>query len=105
VAGARGMIRARRGLRREHYVPGVFGPPGSLLLLGAAGLENFGVQVGSTTRKLRAITAAIGARCCAWSGRSDVIGAEYEVKAVTPLSAGRPAAGSGRPSDEFCGKQ
>ncbi|MFH1107640.1 MAG: hypothetical protein V1790_00360 [Planctomycetota bacterium] len=38
----------------------VFGPPGSLLLLGATALENFGVQADPTTQKLRPITAVIG---------------------------------------------
>ena len=38
----------------------VFGPPGSLYLLGATALENFGVQVDPTTQKLRPITAVIG---------------------------------------------
>lgn len=38
----------------------VFGPPGSLFLLGATALENFGVQADPTTQKLRPITAVIG---------------------------------------------
>jgi predicted aspartyl protease len=38
----------------------VFGPPGSLLLLGATALENFGVQADPTSQKLRPITAVIG---------------------------------------------
>ena len=38
----------------------VFGPPSSLLLLGATALENFGVQPDPTTQKLRPITAVIG---------------------------------------------
>jgi len=45
----------------------VFGPPGSLLLLGATALENFGVQADPTTQKLRPITAVIGT---AWAGRA-----------------------------------
>ncbi len=38
----------------------VFGPPNSLLLLGATALENFGVSADPTTQKLRPITAVIG---------------------------------------------
>jgi predicted aspartyl protease len=38
----------------------VFGPPASLLLLGATALENFGVQADPTAQKLRPITAVIG---------------------------------------------
>ena len=38
----------------------VFGPPESLLLLGATALENFGVQADPTAQKLRPITAVIG---------------------------------------------
>lgn len=38
----------------------VFGPPGSLYLLGATALENFGVQADPTAQKLRPITAVIG---------------------------------------------
>jgi predicted aspartyl protease len=38
----------------------VFGPPGSLLLLGATALENFCLQADPTTQKLRPITAVIG---------------------------------------------
>ena len=38
----------------------VFGPPGSLFLLGATALENFGLQVDPTTQTLRPITAVIG---------------------------------------------
>jgi len=45
----------------------VFGPPGSLLLLGATALENFGVQADPTTQKLRPITAVIGT---AWASRA-----------------------------------
>lgn len=37
-----------------------FGPPGSLFLMGATALENFGVQADPTTQKLRPITAVIG---------------------------------------------
>jgi hypothetical protein len=44
----------------------VFGPPGSLLLLGATALENFGVQADPTAQKLRPITAVIGT---AWATR------------------------------------
>ncbi len=45
----------------------VFGPPGSLLLLGATALENFGVQADPTTQKLRPITAVIGTT---WASRA-----------------------------------
>jgi predicted aspartyl protease len=45
----------------------VFGPPGSLFLLGATALENFGVQADPTSQKLRPITAVIGT---AWATRS-----------------------------------
>jgi predicted aspartyl protease len=45
----------------------VFGPPGSLYLLGATALENFGVQADPTAQKLRPITAVIGT---AWATRS-----------------------------------
>ncbi len=45
----------------------VFGPPGSLLLLGATALENFGVQADPTTQKLRPITAVIGT---VWASRA-----------------------------------
>jgi predicted aspartyl protease len=40
--------------------PVVFAPPGSLYLLGATALENFGVQADSTTQQLKPITAVIG---------------------------------------------
>jgi hypothetical protein len=46
----------------------VFGPPGSLFLLGATALENFGVQADPTALKLRPITAVIGT---AWAPRPD----------------------------------
>lgn len=45
----------------------VFGPPGSLFLLGATALDNFGVQADPTTQSLRPITAVMGT---AWSTRS-----------------------------------
>lgn len=38
----------------------VFGPPGSLFLLGATALDNFGVQADPTAQRLRPITAVIG---------------------------------------------
>src|SRR5262245_16229992 len=40
--------------------PVVFGPPGSLYLLGATALENFGVDADPVTRCLRPISAVIG---------------------------------------------
>jgi predicted aspartyl protease len=45
----------------------VFGPPGSLFLLGATALKNFGVQADPTAQTLRPITAVIGT---AWATRS-----------------------------------
>jgi hypothetical protein len=39
----------------------VFGPAGSLYLLGATALENFGVQADPTAQKLQPIIAVIGA--------------------------------------------
>lgn len=39
----------------------VFGPPGSLFLLGATALENFGVQADPVSQRLRPITAVIAA--------------------------------------------
>jgi len=38
----------------------VFAPPGSLLLLGATALENFGVEADPANQRLRPITAVIG---------------------------------------------
>jgi hypothetical protein len=38
----------------------VFGPPGSLYLLGATALENFGVQADPTTQQLKPMAALIG---------------------------------------------
>ncbi len=38
----------------------VFGPPGSLLLLGATALENFCVAADPASQKLRPITAVLG---------------------------------------------
>lgn len=40
--------------------PIVFGPPGSLYLLGATALENFGVQADPTTQQLKPMAALIG---------------------------------------------
>ena len=40
--------------------PVVFAPPGSLYLLGATALENFGVQADPTTQQLKPIAAVIG---------------------------------------------
>ena len=48
----------------------VFGPPGSLFLLGATALENFGVQPDPTTQSLRPITAVIGT---AWAARATAL--------------------------------
>lgn len=41
--------------------PVIFAPRGSLYLLGATALENFGVQADPTTQQLRPIAAVIGA--------------------------------------------
>ena len=40
--------------------PVVFAPPGSLYLLGATALENFGVQADPMTQELKPIAAVIG---------------------------------------------
>jgi predicted aspartyl protease len=40
--------------------PVIFGPPGSLYVLGATALENFGVQADPTTQQLKPIAAIIG---------------------------------------------
>jgi predicted aspartyl protease len=40
--------------------PVIFAPPGSLYLLGATALENFGVQADPTTQQLRPILAVTG---------------------------------------------
>ena len=40
--------------------PVVFGPPGSLYVLGATTLEIFGVDVDPVARRLRPISAVIG---------------------------------------------
>lgn len=40
--------------------PVVFAPPGSLFLLGATALENFGVQADPTSQQLKPIAALIG---------------------------------------------
>lgn len=40
--------------------PVVFAPPGSLYLLGATALENFGVQADPTTHQLKPLAAVIG---------------------------------------------
>jgi hypothetical protein len=48
------------GLKESITCLVVFGPPGSLFLLGATALENFGVEADPTSQKLRPITAVIG---------------------------------------------
>ena len=40
--------------------PVIFAPPGSLYLLGATALQNFGVQANPTTQQLKPIAAVIG---------------------------------------------
>ncbi len=50
----------------------VFGPPGSLYLLGATALENFGIQVDPTTQQLRPITAVIGTALASRIGSLEV---------------------------------
>ncbi len=44
----------------------VFGPPGSLFLLGATALENFGVQADPTAQQLKPITAIIATTITPW---------------------------------------
>jgi clan AA aspartic protease len=41
--------------------PVIFGPPGSLYLLGATALENFGVDADPVARRLKPVSAVIGA--------------------------------------------
>lgn len=47
-------------LQESLTCPVVFAPPGSLYLLGATALENFGVQADPTTQQLKPIAAVIG---------------------------------------------
>ncbi len=47
-------------LKESLTCPVVFAPPGSLYLLGATALENFGVQADPTTQQLKPIAALIG---------------------------------------------
>lgn len=47
-------------LEESWTCPVVFAPPGSLYLLGATALENFGVQADPTTQQLKPIAAVIG---------------------------------------------
>ena len=48
------------GLEGSIPCPVVFGPKGSLYLLGATALENFGVEVDPVNKKLKPILAVIG---------------------------------------------
>jgi len=48
------------GLDESLTCPVVFGPPGSLYLLGATALEIFALQADPTTQQLRPVTAVIG---------------------------------------------
>ena len=48
------------GLQGSIPCPVVFGPKGSLFLLGATALENFGVEVDPIQKKLKPILAVIG---------------------------------------------
>lgn len=48
------------GLEGSIPCPVVFAPPGSLYLLGATALENFGVEVDPVHKRLRPILAVIG---------------------------------------------
>jgi predicted aspartyl protease len=48
------------GLEGSIPCPVVFGPKGSLFLLGATALENFGVEVDPVQKKLKPILAVIG---------------------------------------------
>jgi predicted aspartyl protease len=47
-------------LQESLTCPVVFAPPGSLYLLGATALENFGVEADPTSRQLKPIAAVIG---------------------------------------------
>lgn len=47
------------GLNETRACTVIFGPPGSLFLLGATALENFAVQPDPAAQKLRPITAVI----------------------------------------------
>jgi predicted aspartyl protease len=47
-------------LQESLTCPVVFAPPGSLYLLGATALENFGVEADPTTHQLKPIAAVIG---------------------------------------------
>lgn len=47
-------------LQESLTCPVVFAPPGSLYLLGATALENFGVEADPTAQRLKPITAIIG---------------------------------------------
>jgi predicted aspartyl protease len=49
------------GLEGSIPCPVIFAPKGSLLLLGATALENFGVEVDPIHKKLKPILAVIGA--------------------------------------------
>lgn len=48
------------GLEERIPCPVIFAPKGSLLLVGATALENFGVEVDPVQKKLRPILAVIG---------------------------------------------
>ena len=48
------------GLEGSIPCPVVFGPKGSLLLIGATALENFGVEVDPVQKRLKPILAVIG---------------------------------------------
>ena len=48
------------GLEGSIPCPVIFGPPGSLFLLGATALENFGVEVDPVHKCLKPILAVIG---------------------------------------------
>jgi clan AA aspartic protease len=48
------------GMEGKIPCPVIFGPPDSLLLLGATALENFGVEVDPVQKKLKPILAVIG---------------------------------------------
>ena len=51
---------AIEGLEGSIPCPGIFAPKGSLFLIGATALENFGVEVDPIYKKLKPILAVIG---------------------------------------------
>ena len=54
------VVLKAEGIEREMTCPAVFAPKGSLFLLGATALENFGVDVDPVNRRLKPIVAIVG---------------------------------------------